>query len=88
LPRVDPQDAAKHLKHILDDFAAATGLQINFTKTTFIPLNVDPQDATQMASDLATNIFSFPQIYLGLPLSRTNYRPLPSSLSLTVVIPI
>ncbi|VAH70339.1 unnamed protein product [Triticum turgidum subsp. durum] len=54
-------DAAKHLKRILDNFAAATGLQINFTKTTFIPLNVDPQDATQMTSDLAINISSFPQ---------------------------
>ena len=68
-------NAAKHLKHILDAFAAATGLQINFTKTTFIPLNVDPQDAAQMATDLGTNISSFPQTYLGLPLSPHKLPP-------------
>lgn len=67
--------AAKHLKHILDTFAAATGLQINFTKTTFIPLNVDPHEAALMASDLGTTISSFPQTYLGLPLSPHKLPP-------------
>lgn len=67
--------AAKHLKSILDSFAAATGLQINFDKTTFIPLNVDPTNAALMAADLATNISSFPQTYLGLPLSPYKLPP-------------
>lgn len=68
-------EAAQHLKLILDSFADATGLQINFSKTTFIPLNVNPSDATSMASDLATDVSSFPQTYLGLPLSPHKLPP-------------
>uniref|UniRef100_A0A8R7V5F8 Reverse transcriptase domain-containing protein n=1 Tax=Triticum urartu TaxID=4572 RepID=A0A8R7V5F8_TRIUA len=68
-------DATKHLKAILDDFAAATGLQINFSKTTFIPLNVTPGEAATLAADLATDIASFPQTYLDLPLSPHKLPP-------------
>lgn len=34
--------AALKLIQILDDFASATGVCINFSKTTFVPMNVDP----------------------------------------------
>jgi hypothetical protein len=68
--------AATHLRSILDDFAAATGLGINFHKTTFIPMNVSDTDADSMAANLGTSISHFPQVYLGLPLS---HQKLPSS---------
>jgi hypothetical protein len=57
-----------NLKTILDDFASATGLQINFSKTTFVPLNIDHDLATNIAQTLGSSISSFPQTYLGLPL--------------------
>jgi hypothetical protein len=61
--------AALRLKTILDDFALATGLQIIFHKTTFIPMNVSDTLVSTLASLLATQIHNFPQVYLGLPLS-------------------
>ena len=64
------EDAAYHLRKILDDFATATGLTINFHKTTFIPMNVPDSDADAMATALGTTISHFPQVYLGLPLSH------------------
>jgi hypothetical protein len=63
--------AAHKLKLILDDFASATGLQINFSKTTYIPMNVLDSVATEIATILGTDTQSFPQTYLGLPLSPT-----------------
>lgn len=57
------------LKTILQDFASATGLVINYHKSTFVPMNLDPQVAHSMAITLGCTISSFPQPYLGLPLS-------------------
>jgi hypothetical protein len=66
---------------VLDDFASATGLAINFHKSCFIPMHVSSEDATEMASALGCPISSFPQPYLGLPLFPTKlpisaYAPL------------
>jgi hypothetical protein len=61
--------AARRLKDILNDFALATGPQINFNKTTFIPMNVTDSTASILASLLGTQIHTFPQTYLGLPFS-------------------
>lgn len=60
--------AAAKLEIILNDFAAAIGLQINFQKTTFLALNVDPNTAKSMDADLQTTLSIFPQTYLGLSL--------------------
>jgi hypothetical protein len=68
--------AAACLRQVLEDFAAATGLAINFHKSCFIPMNVGPLEATSMAATLRCPISTFPQPYLGLPLSPTK---LPSS---------
>lgn len=68
--------AALMLKSILDDFALATGLSINFHKTTFVPIHTDPPLAQNIAHTFCCDISSFPQVYLGLPLSHTR---LPSS---------
>ena len=51
------------LREILDTFSAATGLTINFHKSTFVPMNVDADTAAAMASALgrdfllSTNLF-------------------------------
>jgi exonuclease III len=62
---------AKILKEILDDFANATGLKINFAKSTFVPINLSLQEGEQIAEALNCKVASFPQTYLGLPLSDT-----------------
>jgi hypothetical protein len=59
------------LKLILDAFASATWLEINFSKSTFVPINVDPVHATSLASVLSCAIGAFPQMYMGLPLIDT-----------------
>lgn len=61
--------AAKNLKTILDQFADATGLAINFSESTLILLNVDRAAAITMVTDLATTTSFFAQMYLDLPLS-------------------
>jgi hypothetical protein len=63
--------AAQKLKRILQDFANATGLQINFPKITLITMNVNSNQTQLIANALGTAINSFPQTYLGLPLSPT-----------------
>lgn len=68
--------AANTLKDILDKFTLATGLNINFHKTTFVPINTDTITSQNIVSTFGCDLSSFPQIYLGLPLSQTR---LPSS---------
>lgn len=59
------------LKAILDSFAASTVLANNYHKTTFVPLNVQADEATAMAAILDCPLSTFPQSYLGLPISPT-----------------
>lgn len=68
--------AVNTLKDILDKFALATGLNINFHKTTFVSINTDTITSQNIVSTFGCDLSSFPQIYLGLPLSQTR---LPSS---------
>jgi hypothetical protein len=58
-------------KKTLQTFSAATGLHINFEKSTFLPICVDSDHACHLASILECPASSFPQPYLGLPLSTT-----------------
>jgi hypothetical protein len=58
----------------LDNFSAATGLSINFHKSTFVPIKVNPSAATSMALAFGCTVSSFPQTYLGLPLSTHKLR--------------
>ena len=60
---------ARKIKQILQDFAGFTGLQINYHKSTFVPLNVDEQVAAEAAQILGCPISALPCTYLGLPLS-------------------
>ena len=67
-------DSMRTLRSILGDFSLATGLDINFHKSTFIPMNVSASTASEMAAALGCSTSSFPQTYLGLPLSPHKLR--------------
>lgn len=58
------------LKQLLDQFAEATGLQINFHKSTVVPRNVDAEELPHLISILGCWQEQFPQKYLGMPLSN------------------
>nr|XP_040256667.1 uncharacterized protein LOC120974274 [Aegilops tauschii subsp. strangulata] len=66
-----PAEAAQlqSLKDILLQFSQATGLHINFHKSTFAPIHVPPELAKDLADIFGCPVASFPQSYLGLPLS-------------------
>lgn len=57
-------------KKILDDFASATGLKINFNKSTLVPMHVEDNKLNQIVRILQCHKSSFLQVYLGLPLSN------------------
>ena len=73
LVRGESEDAARP-KQTLDMFSAATGLVINFNKSTIIPMHVDNEVFQDMAQILQCREGSFPQVYLGLPLSNVKLR--------------
>ena len=61
--------AATHLWEILDNFASITGLHINFSKSTLVPIHVEHPVLNSYVTILGYRKESFPQQYLGLPLS-------------------
>lgn len=63
------RDAVLQTKLILQIFEEATGLSINYHKTTFLPVVVPDTIASDLAAMFGTTVSSFPQPYLGLPLS-------------------
>jgi hypothetical protein len=68
-----PADAAQvqRLRQLLDDFADATGLKINYNKSTMVPINVSSTTSNELQALLGCKLETFPQTYLGLPLSTT-----------------
>jgi hypothetical protein len=60
---------ARLLKEILEVFSATTGLQINYAKSTFVPINLDDEEQANISNILRCPVATFPQTYLGLPLS-------------------
>jgi hypothetical protein len=73
--------AMEVLKRVLEDFSTATGLTINYHKSTFVPMNITEGTAASMAVVLGCAVSSFPQTHLGLPLSPhkirvADYQPL------------
>ncbi|XBH98842.1 hypothetical protein VPH35_128292 [Triticum aestivum] len=62
-------EAAARLRRILDDFAAATGLGINYGKSTLVPIHVADEVVAGAAGALSCYVQGFLQPYLGLPLS-------------------
>jgi hypothetical protein len=73
LIRGEPEDV-QCLKAILDSFALATGLKINYAKTTAVPIHLDESKADQCISILGGKREAFPQMYLGLPLSMNKLQ--------------
>jgi hypothetical protein len=61
--------AAARLKHLLGVFAEATGLVINFHKSTLVPMHVAASDLAGIQASLGCRVEGFLQTYLGLPLS-------------------
>jgi len=65
--KADVVGAAK-LKDILDHFAAFSGLHINFSKSTLIPIHTSEQIVSECVQIIGCTRGSFPQPYLRLPL--------------------
>ncbi|XP_072150095.1 uncharacterized protein [Setaria viridis] len=63
------EDQVQWLKQVLDSFAAATGLHINYHESTFVPLHVDDGHAAELVAKLGCPVASFPQTYPGLSFS-------------------
>jgi hypothetical protein len=57
------------LRNLLDAFSDATGLKINYSKSTLVPIHMEQEVAAQCAHILGCSQETFPQSYLGLPLS-------------------
>jgi hypothetical protein len=66
---------ATRLKEILYHFAALSGLHINYGKSTLVPIHVEEGVVAECVQILGCRRDSFPQPYLGLPLSA-NKLPL------------
>lgn len=62
------------LKTTLDHFSAATGLHINYNKSTLVPMHVPEEDLPGYLATLGCVREGFPQTYLGLPLSHEKLR--------------
>jgi hypothetical protein len=67
--------ATKRLRSILDMFAAAMGLVINFHKGTLIAMHVDNDTVAAVRDALGCSLESFPQNNLGLPLLLREAKP-------------
>lgn len=70
-----------NLKGILDTYAASTGLKVNFSKSSLVPINVEQQRANLLAEAIGCTVGTMPFTYLGLPLGTTRptieeYMPL------------
>lgn len=72
LPAVEEQLIA--LKDMLNVFHASTGLKVNFSKSSMIPLNVDEVEAARLAGIVGCKLGDLPFTYLGLPLGTTRPR--------------
>jgi hypothetical protein len=64
-------DQIQHLKSLLLQFSDATGLRVNFSKTTMVPINVPANILDTLSNDFGCKIETPPFTYLGLPLGTT-----------------
>ena len=69
LPAIDDQLIA--FKEMLDTFAASTGLRVNFSKSSLIPINMTDAEGARVASLLGCDVGSMPFTYLGLPMGTS-----------------
>jgi hypothetical protein len=59
------------LKVILNAFADSTGLEVNYSKSNMIPINLNPDRLHHLAATFNCQAGSLPFTYLGLPLSSS-----------------
>jgi hypothetical protein len=62
------------LKEVLDLLSSLTGLEINFNKSTIVPMHTPAATVDDLQSILECQVGSFPQTYLGLPLSNEKLK--------------
>ena len=65
------QHELQTIKVILDSYARATGLKINYAKSQLMPINVNAQKTLDLANALGCQVGAMPFTYLGLPLGTT-----------------
>ena len=63
-----------HLKDLLDTFADSTGLKVNFSKSSMVPINVSDENIAALTSAFGCQTASMPFTYLGLPMGTTKPR--------------
>lgn len=59
------------LKVLLETFAQATGLRVNYSKSSLLPVNVTHEQMEELAAVFGCAIGTLPFTYLGLPLGIT-----------------
>ena len=69
------------IKHLLNLFEEASGLEINYLKTTATLIRGDAEDETRVSQTLECQVTNFPIQYLGLqlalkPLTRAEWQPM------------
>jgi hypothetical protein len=60
-----------NLKNILGAFSISTGMNVNFDKSSIVPINVEPEKMVRLAAVFDCQVGSMPFTYLGLPLGTT-----------------
>ena len=63
-----------HLKDLLDTFVDSTGLKVNFSKSSMVPINVSDENIAALTSAFGCQTASMPFTYLGLPMGTTKPR--------------
>jgi hypothetical protein len=56
------------LKCILQSFSDSIGLKVNYNKSFLVPINIDKNRASHLATTLGCVVGTLPLTYLGLPL--------------------
>ena len=59
------------LKELLEKFALSTGLRLNYSKSSMVPLNVEENLASALATELGCQVATMPFTYLGFPLGTS-----------------
>jgi hypothetical protein len=58
-------------KDILDQYAAFTGLKVNFEKSSMFPINISQEEANDLAQIFNCQLGAMPFTFLGLPMGTT-----------------
>jgi len=62
------------LKSLLNTFATSTGLHVNYSKSSMIPINMSTERTQRLASTFGCSVGTLPFTYLGLPMGTTKPR--------------